>query len=307
MTGLFIAFEGLEKSGKSSAARAVYQKLKEQGYPVIPTREPGGTDVGNALREIVLSDIDMTPAVEMLVFSASRAQHVEKVIAPALEEGKIVICDRYAGTTYAFQGGGRGLPVEDIQAVQNVATRGVWPDLTILLDISVQTSLARIDRYGEIQRFEKVDPSFMERARAAYLRMSDNPSWAVVSNEGTEQEAQEKVFAAVMEAVRKSGIQPASGGLADGDQAGPKTVACAGRFGIVLLAVAATAGMLPPVIFGAQALPHASLGAPGWTALLVALGGAAYLIGYIRVMGMLSRRFKDPHRPNDRAIKKGEK
>ncbi len=143
--GLFITFEGPEGSGKSTQARLLYEHLQTQGYPVILTREPGGTRIGEMIRRILidLRHTEMAPTTETLLFSAARAQLVSELIRPYLATGGIVLCDRYADSTYAYQGYGLGRDLKELHAITMVATGGLMPDLTFYLDIDVESGLER--------------------------------------------------------------------------------------------------------------------------------------------------------------------
>ena len=142
---LFITFEGPEGSGKSTQARMLYERLHARGYPVILVREPGGTRIGDLIRRIVLDlqHTEMAPTTEMLLFSAARAQLVSQVIRPYLEQGGIVLCDRYADSTYAYQGYGLGHDLEELRMITHAATGGLIPDVTVYLDISADEGLER--------------------------------------------------------------------------------------------------------------------------------------------------------------------
>jgi dTMP kinase len=142
---LFITFEGPEGSGKSTQARLLYERLNAVGYPVILTREPGGTRIGELIRRILvdLRHTEMAPTTETLLFSAARAQLVSEKIRPYLNTGGIVLCDRYADSTYAYQGYGLGRDLDELQAIINVATGGLMPDLTFYLDLPVEEGLQR--------------------------------------------------------------------------------------------------------------------------------------------------------------------
>jgi dTMP kinase len=143
--GLFITFEGPEGSGKSTQARLLYERLQAQGYPVILTREPGGTRISELIRRIVvdLRHTEMAPTTETLLFSAARAQLVSELIRPYLNTGGIVLCDRYADSTFAYQGYGLGRDLDELQAITTVATGGLMPDLTFYLDLPVEDGLRR--------------------------------------------------------------------------------------------------------------------------------------------------------------------
>jgi dTMP kinase len=143
--GLFITFEGPEGSGKSTQARLLYERLQATGYPVILTREPGGTRIGEMIRRIVmdLRNTEMAATTETLLFSAARAQLVSELVRPYLATGGIVLCDRYADSTYAYQGYGLGRDLDELHAITAVATGGLMPDLTFYLDLDVEIGLQR--------------------------------------------------------------------------------------------------------------------------------------------------------------------
>ncbi|HEU4326560.1 MAG TPA: dTMP kinase [Roseiflexaceae bacterium] len=149
---LFITFEGPEGSGKSTQARLLFDALQERGYPVILVREPGGTRISDLIRRIVLDlqHTEMSPVTEILLFSAARAQLVNEKIRPYLSHGGIVLCDRYADSTYAYQGYGLGRPMDELRRVTEMATGGLEPDVTIYLDLSAEEGLdrKRIKRFG---------------------------------------------------------------------------------------------------------------------------------------------------------------
>ncbi|RMD78892.1 MAG: dTMP kinase, partial [Chloroflexi bacterium] len=143
--GLFITFEGPEGAGKSTQARRLYERLQAAGYPVILTREPGGTRIGELIRRILidLRHTEMAPTTEILLFSAARAQLVSELIRPYLATGGIVVCDRYADSTFAYQGYGLGRDLEELRVITEVATGGLKPDLTFYLQIDVEIGLQR--------------------------------------------------------------------------------------------------------------------------------------------------------------------
>jgi len=170
---LFITFEGGEGSGKSVQAKAVYRRLSQLAIPVVLTHEPGGTKLGTKISRWLkwAQNTDISPLTELLLFNASRAQLIDEVIKPNLENGKIIICDRYADSTTAYQSYGRGLDLEMVKAVNNTGTQGLKPDLTVLLDIPVEEGFAR--KKSERQdRFEQEDIAFHQRVRAGFLEIA---------------------------------------------------------------------------------------------------------------------------------------
>ena len=180
---LFITFEGGEGCGKSVQAKALHRKLSQLAIPVLLTHEPGGTSFSKKIGHWLkwTDDRDISPLTELLLFNASRAQLVTEVIRPSLENGKIVICDRYADSTTAYQGFGRGLDLVIVKAINDVATQELKPDFTILLDMPAETGMAR--KSGERQdRFEQEDIAFHQRVREGYLELaaSDPQRWMVV-------------------------------------------------------------------------------------------------------------------------------
>ena len=179
-TGRFITFEGPEGSGKSTQVALLRARLEKAGRQVRQTREPGGTSLGQALRSILLTSdgTGMTPLAEALLLSTDRAQHVAEVIRPALSAGCIVLADRYVDSMLAYQGFGRELPLETLEALARIATEGVYPDLTILIDLDVEESLARRRRAsetggGELNRFDVRAIQFHERVRHGFLALAE--------------------------------------------------------------------------------------------------------------------------------------
>jgi dTMP kinase len=180
--GLFITFEGGEGCGKSTQSRLLLKKLQQQNVPVVLTHEPGGTALGNELRKALKRKrgSSISPHAELLLFAASRAQLAAEVIRPALEEGKVVICDRFSHSTLIYQGYGRGLDFTAIEMLNNLATMHLNPDLIILLDISPEQGLAR--KRSSKDRFESEDLSFHRRVREGYLKVAaaDPDRWLVI-------------------------------------------------------------------------------------------------------------------------------
>jgi dTMP kinase len=200
----FITLEGPEGSGKTTAARHLAAWLRERGPTVVLTHEPGGTPLGDEIRRIVLhmrgmSD-DLDPRADALLYAAGRAQHVERVIRPALERGEWVVCARYLDSSLAYQGAGYGNDMTELRRLQEFATGGLLPDLTLLLDVPVEVGLERTRRRAEWNRFEDTEEvAFFEQVRAAYLRLAaDEPDrFRVIDGAGSVDAAD----AAIREAV----------------------------------------------------------------------------------------------------------
>ena len=174
MKPLFITVEGIEGAGKSSNIAFAESLLRSHGCDVFLTREPGGTPLGEELRELLLGHKHdgMNDLTELLLMFAARAEHLHRKILPALEEGKWVICDRFTDATYAYQGGGRQLDTSAIATLENLVQGSRRPDLTLLLDLPVETGLARAARRSEPDRFERQKLEFFERVRQAYLEIA---------------------------------------------------------------------------------------------------------------------------------------
>lgn len=212
MSGKFITFEGPEGSGKSTHIKLLKAYLEERGIEVVLTREPGGTPLGEEIRKILQHDHSEppVPSAEVLLFLASRAQHVERLIRPALQQGKWVLCDRFADSTFAYQGYGRGFDMESLRAVNAFAVSGLRPDLTVLLDVTPQTSRERLaarqaSTATTPDRIEREAAAFHERVRNGFLALAkEEPERLVVIN--TERE-QLEVAASIREAV--STLNPA--------------------------------------------------------------------------------------------------
>jgi dTMP kinase len=181
---LFITFEGGEGCGKSTQARALYRRLSQLAIATILTHEPGVTPLGKRLSRWLkwAKGIEISPLAELLLFNASRSQLVTEVIHPSLKGGKIVICDRYADSTTAYQSYGRGLDLAMVEVINNAATQEIKPDLTILLDIPAEAGLTR-KKAKRQDRFEQEDIAFHHRVREGYLKLaaSDPQRWLVVA------------------------------------------------------------------------------------------------------------------------------
>ncbi|MFC1984588.1 dTMP kinase [Chloroflexota bacterium] len=205
---LFITFEGGEGSGKSVQAKALYRRLAQSTVPALLTYEPGGTPCGNKIgRWLKWAEAkDISPVAELLLFNASRAQLVGEVIRPNLESGMVVICDRYAGSTIAYQSYGRGLDLEMVEAINNTATQGLKPDLIVLLDLPVKEGLAR-KRVKKQDRFEQEDIAFHKKVREGYLKMAANDPqhWVIVDASQTKAKIREIIWQRVSQLLPRQG------------------------------------------------------------------------------------------------------
>ncbi len=173
---MFITLEGPEGSGKTTAVEAAVKALEEKGYEIVRTREPGGTPIAEQIRNVILdkANTKMDPRTEALLYAASRRQHLVEKVWPALKEGKIVICDRYLDSSLAYQGGARGLGVEEILNINLFATENTWPDLTLLFDIKPEVGLARIasNASREVNRLDLEKLDFHNKVRDTFLALA---------------------------------------------------------------------------------------------------------------------------------------
>lgn len=176
--GLFITFEGPEGCGKSTHARKIFSFLKRQGYPCILTREPGGTAVGEKIRAILLDtrNKEIPPRTEVLLFETARCQLLHEVIIPALRKRYIVLSDRFSDSTVVYQGFAGAVPLKEIAAVDTVATEGIKPDLTILLDVDTETGFRRALKKRRRDRMEEKSARFHRRVRRGYLKLAERES-----------------------------------------------------------------------------------------------------------------------------------
>jgi dTMP kinase len=194
---MFITLEGPEGSGKTSHIPYLVAYLREKGHVVFPTREPGGTTISEQIRDILhdLKNAEMHPRTETLLYQAARAQIVEQVIKPRLDDGEIVISDRYYDSTIAYQGYGHQQDIEQVRALVKYATGGLDPDLTVLLDLDVEVGLKRKRKGDEWNRMDAYTVEFHQRVRAGYLEMTrlDSKRWVVVNAERKWDEVQEEL------------------------------------------------------------------------------------------------------------------
>lgn len=204
--GLFVTFEGPEGGGKSTQLQMLAARLREAGQDVVVTREPGGTEVGDQIRRLLLDPANrgITPTAELLLMFASRAQNVDEVILPALSAGRIVLADRFTDSTLAYQGAARGLGAEVVYELDRIACRGLVPNLTLLVDIEAEAGLERARRRnastGESDtRFDEHDAAFHRKVREAYRQIAGDEPGRVVMVDGSR--SVEEVAAEVWEAV----------------------------------------------------------------------------------------------------------
>ncbi len=175
MKGRFITFEGVEGCGKSTQIALLRQHIESRGRAVQVTREPGGTVISEAIRELLLNPehTAMGSTTELLLYAAARAQHVHERIRPAIEAGTVLLCDRFADSTIAYQGYGRGLPLETLGRLHELAAAGIRPDLTLVIDVPVEEGLSRARNRGRSDRLEQEALDFHERVRQGFLQLAE--------------------------------------------------------------------------------------------------------------------------------------
>jgi len=200
---MFITFEGSEGSGKTSQIPLLAEFLQAKGYKILATREPGGTSIGDQVRAILndLKNTEMQPRTEVLLFQASRAQLVDQVIRPALNRGEIVLSDRFADSTLAYQGYGHQLDLALVRSIVKFATGGLTPDLTIFLDVEVELGLQRRAEGGEWNRLDDYELKFYQRVRQGYMEMvsAEPDRWVVVDASRKPEEIQQEIRKIVLE------------------------------------------------------------------------------------------------------------
>ena len=203
---MFITLEGPEGSGKTSHIPYLVEYLREKGYIVFPTREPGGTSIGEQIREVIhdLKNVEMHPRAETLLYQAARAQIVEQVIKPRLADGEVLISDRYYDSTIAYQGYGHQQDLDQVRALVKYATGGLDPDLTVLLDVDVEEGLKRKKKDNEWNRLDAYTVEFHQRVRAGYLEMvkAEPKRWRVVDAGQTWDEVQKELRKVIEEKLK---------------------------------------------------------------------------------------------------------
>ncbi len=200
--GLFITFEGADGCGKTTQLKLLKDYLESKGYEVVTTREPGAKGLGETIREILLNyDGEVSNRCESFLFLADRAQNVDIIVNPAVNQGKIVLCDRHTDSSVAYQGYGRGLDIEEIKTLNNLATGGRKPDLTLVFDVDIQTSMARVG--NEKDRMESAGQEFFNRVRNGYLELAkqEPDRIKVVDSTKSIEEVQKSVIAIISELI----------------------------------------------------------------------------------------------------------
>ncbi|HLA00819.1 MAG TPA: dTMP kinase [Thermodesulfovibrionales bacterium] len=203
MKGSFISFEGIEGTGKTIQSKLLYEHFRKTGYTVILTEEPGGTRIGLKIRDVLLSveNKEITPVTELLLYNASRAQHLKELILPALNEGGIVITDRFSDSTVAYQGYGRGIDLKLIDSLERMVTEGLKPDITLLLDLDAETGLLRNKGINKTDRLELEDLKFHKKVRAGYLQIAAREPERIklIDGSGSIEEIHQKIISIVMD------------------------------------------------------------------------------------------------------------
>jgi len=219
LVSAFITFEGTDGSGKSTQLRMLASELRLRGHEVVSTREPGGTPLGMRVRELLLhAEESVDPLAELLLYAADRAQHVRTLIRPALDSGHVVLSDRYADATAAYQGAGRGFPDELVSELIALATGGLMPDMTIVFDLTVEESLRRSAHRkgsgGKLDRLDAEDAAFYTRVRDAYLRIAaaEPERVHIIDAGGSVEETHSDVMRLVMPFIESRGQRPVVSG-----------------------------------------------------------------------------------------------
>ena len=204
MAGLFITFEGTEGCGKSTQINALAARLQDQGQQVLQTREPGGTPLGEAVRNLLQHDeagVDMAPETELLLFTASRAQLTRERILPAIAKGEIVLCDRFMDSTTVYQGVARQIDIQAVAAINRFAVGEARPDLTILIDLSPEVGMARVHARsdGQLDRIEQEAIEFFQAVRAGYLKLAESEPerFLVLDGSASVEVLEQQIWAAV--------------------------------------------------------------------------------------------------------------
>ncbi len=206
MKAYFITFEGIEGAGKSTQAKMLHSFLIEKNIPSVLTREPGGTNLGKKIREILLTPTEeiFPPNAELMLYEADRNIHIHNVIKPNLRKGTNVICDRFTDSTLAYQGYARGLDLKLIENLNNIATEGLKPDITFLIDIDVKEGFERIKKEREIDRIEQESIEFHKRLREGFLKIAEKNKDRVVVINGAK--SKEEIFSEIIKVLKRKKI-----------------------------------------------------------------------------------------------------
>lgn len=208
MSGLFITFEGADGCGKSTQLRYLAEYLEENGAQVVRTREPGGSLVAEKIRTILLDkeNAEMDATTEALLYAAARAEHVRKVIKPALSEGKVVLCDRFIHSSFAYQGYGRALGVPLVKRINEPAIDGCMPDITVFMGVPPEHAFSRMNEYKEHDRLESEGLAFHERVFEGFTAMSHEPGMIFIEALGTKHETQDVIRQRLMPIFKEKGL-----------------------------------------------------------------------------------------------------
>lgn len=210
MSGMFITVEGPDGSGKTTQLALLVEGLRQHGYDVVVTREPGGTTVGNSIRSVLLSPEhhEMTPRVEMMLYAASRAQNVDQVIRPALARGAVVVCDRFVDASVAYQGYGLQYDLQEVRSINEWATNGVTPDLTFLFDLTPSRASERMKERGQLDRIESRDVAFHERVYEGFQTLLRENSERMVRIDADQsvESIQDEVLDFTLEQLNERGV-----------------------------------------------------------------------------------------------------
>ncbi len=207
MKGIFITFEGIEGAGKSTQAKKLYEYLKEKNHPVVLTREPGGTNTGKKIRQILLTPTEeiFPPYAELFLYEADRSFHVENVIKPHLQKDHIVICDRFIDSTLAYQGFARGLDKNIIKQLNDIASEGIKPDITFLIDVPVEEGLKRIKEKRGFDRIEQETIEFHKKLREGFLKIAQEEKNRIVVINGVGDS--EEIFNRILKVLRDKFVE----------------------------------------------------------------------------------------------------
>lgn len=208
MSGLFITFEGADGCGKSTQLRFLAEYLEENGAQVVRTREPGGSLVAEKIRTILLDNenAEMDAVTEALLYAAARAEHVRKVIKPALSEGKVVLCDRFIHSSFAYQGYGRALGVPLVRRINEPAIDGCMPDITVFMGVPPERAFSRMNEYKEHDRLESEGLAFHDRVFEGFTAMSHEPGMIFIEALGTKHETQDVIRQRLMPIFKEKGL-----------------------------------------------------------------------------------------------------